>query len=418
MRAFLLTSLAFVGLIASACSSSPSAGDGVSVTIAAAQGGTVTSLNGFLTLEIPPGALDEDTQISITSAEPDDLPDSLRQLADPEMIYQLQPDGLRFNQAVTVTIDIPTDAFPAPESEEGIPIYALLTQDSEGDAEILLELEMTVSMAEGTGTISAKLEHFSWVVGQIRSMKVSISDMGNLDVGIMVLSASGAFNIAAPDGDQIIDLNGTYLTDGPIIIDSTASPNIDFVTELDPGEDTLDTFSLTCLAPGTGIYTLQATAKFHTPGADPAGDIAVTIYITGDVQCTVPTPTPTPTLLPPLPPVPVPTHTPTPTPVETSFRARGVYSDGDGGCGYPTSFVSNLDIELYDFTIIIHQPITGDWNMGPFDLDGSFFAFQKSPEESYDGIIDLNTLIITAINIYTDSNGCTSQWTVVITPIE
>ena len=58
--------------------------------IRADEGGSLTSADGALTLEIPPGALAEDTRISIREVDPDDLPDEIAGVGE-GMGYELEP---------------------------------------------------------------------------------------------------------------------------------------------------------------------------------------------------------------------------------------------------------------------------------------------------------------------------------------
>jgi len=76
------------------------------VLVPAEEGGTVTSDDGNLTLEIPAGALDSDTEIAVSYAESEELPESLREIEGAGPGYHLQPDGLTFNDPVTVSLDL------------------------------------------------------------------------------------------------------------------------------------------------------------------------------------------------------------------------------------------------------------------------------------------------------------------------
>ncbi len=64
----------------------------VSMVISAEMGGTVT--NGYVSLYFPPGALNEDTEITI------DMP------RYPEAMVELGPHGIEFNKNVTMTLPL------------------------------------------------------------------------------------------------------------------------------------------------------------------------------------------------------------------------------------------------------------------------------------------------------------------------
>ncbi len=99
-----LTALAMVGL-GSACSgdddsSGPTAetqADEVEVDVSAEDGGTVEDEAGTLELDIPPGALADDTTITL---------ETLAQEDDTEApVYEFGPDGLEFEEPVTLSIE-------------------------------------------------------------------------------------------------------------------------------------------------------------------------------------------------------------------------------------------------------------------------------------------------------------------------
>ena len=139
---------------------------------------------------------------------------------------------------------------------------------------------------------------------------------------------------------------------------------------------------------------------------------------------TPPAVTPTPGVVPPTAtPAATATPTATPTPATTTgpFLTPGVYYvhmiySGRGDCGYPTSFEDDLTITVqFGSTIRITQRSTGDSNTGTLAADGSFTASQSDPPESYTGQLNKDGSG-QAVNIYTDSAGCTSTWQVVWAP--
>lgn len=80
-------------------------GEVVSVDVSAADGGEVTS--GDATLDIPPGALPEDTTITVAEVETAGLPD-LGSIAS--VVYDFGPDGLQFLSPATLEIAVPAAA--------------------------------------------------------------------------------------------------------------------------------------------------------------------------------------------------------------------------------------------------------------------------------------------------------------------
>lgn len=116
-------------------------------------GGDITSKDQLLTLTIPAGALDSETEIAIAELSGDDIP---AELQDPTVrkVYDLQPNGLEF--ALPATVEVRTMGSPAPPG--GAPLIGLVSE-SGGELELLGPLENTV---DDTGIVArAPINHFS-----------------------------------------------------------------------------------------------------------------------------------------------------------------------------------------------------------------------------------------------------------------
>jgi hypothetical protein len=72
--------------------SQPSLASAVSTVVSADNGGVVA--NRFVSLEFPPGALNEDTEITIEMPDPS------------KMIFEFGPHGIQFNKPVVMTVDL------------------------------------------------------------------------------------------------------------------------------------------------------------------------------------------------------------------------------------------------------------------------------------------------------------------------
>ena len=143
-----LTWICFIVLITfafSACDENGgNGGSGVSEVIGP-DGGTITSLDGRLTLTFPPGALSEDTEIIITDvkggearAENDGL--------EPQFTYNLEPDGIEFD--VPVIASFLTDETPAQGDGSISTEAALLFTSSNEQTEPLENLTQEVNADE------------------------------------------------------------------------------------------------------------------------------------------------------------------------------------------------------------------------------------------------------------------------------
>ena len=129
----------------------PDASAPTGTVVSAADGGTVTSPDGVLTLKFPPGALAEDTPISITIEAGDD-----------GTVYRFAPDGLAFLQPVELSATIPHAPDESTDlSFAGFPIF--LTSD-DGVTSEGLDATFEFDAAAGQLLLSSNIEHFSAIV--------------------------------------------------------------------------------------------------------------------------------------------------------------------------------------------------------------------------------------------------------------
>ena len=172
-RLFLLSALTAFALILSACRGdggsavTPIPTEGATATPVEDEGRTVTSDDGKLTLEIPPGALDEEIAISITAVPLEELPEELHLLRGAGTGYRLEPDGLTFSKPVTVTLELKRDELED-EPTDGISAYGLVSFTTDGERELLDELRTEASLGDDTVVVRGELSHFSWL-GRTRS---------------------------------------------------------------------------------------------------------------------------------------------------------------------------------------------------------------------------------------------------------
>lgn len=138
----------FLVLVVAACGDDGSS-EGVGTRIGP-DGGAVTSVDGLLTLTVPPSALDETVEITVTSGSAADLPE----LSEEDLVtgvYELAPPGLEF--AVPVVLEI------SAEVGEELPIPLLVVFGDDG--EVSVATDQTVSVEAGVATISGAISHFS-----------------------------------------------------------------------------------------------------------------------------------------------------------------------------------------------------------------------------------------------------------------
>lgn len=141
--------------------------------IKAAEGGTVKSADNNVTLQIPPGALAQDTAVTIEAITKDQLPAALksRETIKPPY-YRLLPEGLTFAKPVQLKVLLPGIKPPA-DKASAMPPSAIVTYSAAKGMEPLggwytgeaprpeqkLELDPDTNTLSVTGTLT----HFSCV---------------------------------------------------------------------------------------------------------------------------------------------------------------------------------------------------------------------------------------------------------------
>ncbi len=115
------------------------------------EGGIVTSDNGEVTLDIPTGALNVPTSISITK--------------NVSGGWELLPDGLTFNTPITATFRLPeTPLLPDGSVRTGLPVMLV---SSGGETEVPSQQILTLDADTNEASISMPLSHFSSVTQEL-----------------------------------------------------------------------------------------------------------------------------------------------------------------------------------------------------------------------------------------------------------
>lgn len=348
-RLAILLSFLAIASFAIGCGSGGGA-DGTFVV--ASEGGTVTSDDGNLTIEIPPGALTEDTEIAVISIPVEEAPEQLRALASSDTAYGLKPEGLEFEIPAVAQLRVDPDS--ADNGTKTIPAYALFIQGKDSPAELLHELETDATSEDGSVLVTGQLSHFSYLIQyepelevilekRPRQMLVGTRDVISVEARNTHVTYGSMFGI--PEAlVTITGLNATFFTTGPLVIDRVVGDgcqgtrcDLGFASSL--GD--LSTFltgavvTIRCGAVGLASYNIIGSgmtevlfpmqrAREHDRTIGP-----YRILLGQVIECVAPTPTPTPTPTPspedtiseptptptpPPPPPPQPTPTPTPQP--------------------------------------------------------------------------------------------------------
>jgi hypothetical protein len=293
--------------------------------VSAASGGVVLSDEGSLRLDIPAGALEEDTEIGISVVSFEEWPEGIS-LNGP--VYRLEPAGLAFQQPITVRLEIDQERLQADALEEGIPLFWLAVQNNDGELEELENGLMEVSLDDGVVVVQAEINHFSLVylvkVDTFLEVKLSIviprkqplASEFFVDVGVWSQHKDSGISTL-----QFINLKGELFAYGPlsirnVYINSPAvirSDRVDMqLTSLLTGQRyTSNSANMWCERPGVGSYSLQVTATEHDT-LNQVPDSPRNIILSATVECIAATVTPVGIAPEPLPPVSISTDTPLP----------------------------------------------------------------------------------------------------------
>ena len=316
-------------------------GGGSSTATIGPEGGTITSSDGRLTLTFPPGALSEDTEITIRKIDPNDLPPEFDGL-DPELAYLLEPDGIVF--AVPVTASLMLDEEPVQEDGTLQTEGALLLTSSDGELEVLENLTQDVDGGADTTTVSGELSHFTLLV----QFRYGIA--GGV-IGVPDVIAPGEiFNVEAfveppQKSGPALTVNPVTYRDDSILQIKCLEDNCEVKLDLTtlPGLFKLE-MKYVCVEPPEGIYESEILVplKDGNPNDSIKVDFLAIFNFSKPVKCPSASPSPTPTATPPPTPPPPPTPTPTPTPSPSptptpmSCPLSGTYSSVSAGCGINT----------------------------------------------------------------------------------
>ena len=302
----------------------------VTAAISAEKGGSITSADGKLTLEIPPDALAKDTRVSVAGVATEDLPPVLREFA-PSAAYRLEPDGLGFSAPVTVQLKLdPDERRPS----GGVVAHLLFTLGPTGELEFLDDVETRVSLADGQTVVSGQMRHFSWLIRTDGYLEVKLDQIEPRERTVgdpFVVRAEVRPLAPISRGEGFSGLRSRLAVGGAVGLDFTIDPIFQDVKQaprFQYPQYMEGAAILSCKEPGAGYYRLIVKALDEDTtivdfmqlffGAEVEryrmiGDpVTVDLRLDAKVTCVAPVPPPTPTSGIALPPTPTPTATPAP----------------------------------------------------------------------------------------------------------
>ncbi len=287
MKKIIAPSAAVVVILVSILGCAIGGGSGTSTeSITADEGGSVTSADGALTLEIPPGALAEDTDISIREVDPDDLPDAFADVGE-GMGYELEPEGLTFSEPVTVSLSLDPETMEA-EGGDGYEIFALLSWSETDGLEALDAMVLEISPTDGEATLQGEVDHFSFIRRTKSGIKVSLEAVSREQpVSGRFSSLLSIVNISDGVNPILSNVHGSFHAYGTVELDGSG----DFTV---PGQMEVNAFdfesgNFQCKStPGIGSYGVQVHAVITSGGAQTRSSRQVSIVLDSVVECVAP----------------------------------------------------------------------------------------------------------------------------------
>ncbi len=348
MGKYLISSFVVLFLLFNFVSCDGDGSNNVSTRTIGPEGGTIRSSDGRLTLDIPPGALSEETEITIRKVNPEDLGPEFEGF-DPDLIYELEPDGLQFMLPVNVKVEIDIETTQDGDLVSAdLPNFILLNR-FEDIVEVLENQTQNTDLDTKISTITGELNHFSLmqVVNEIPDPGNVLVQEGNGPRIVFVfnelhclVNVNESFDFRA----NLIFLIGNEANDSKIVFDINDVQVNDIHDEaislevISNGPISTREFRINqqyaCLQPGTHKFKLKVSLPYEVEVAP--GDFGIFLFdheIEKEITCVGPDPEPSP----PPPPQPTPMPTPEPTPMPTpqptpaptcAETAAGTYAPG------------------------------------------------------------------------------------------
>lgn len=179
-----LSIITVLAIFVLACGSDSGNGEPDDVIIGSGEietsGGVIRSESGDLELQIPAGALQETTEISIDVVSNDDVPEDVRNSGGSGPAWKLEPSGLTFDQPITVSVELAGSVDQDSEGLISVPSGLFFTVSEDGTAEFLEDSSVSVS-EDGKLIATASLSHFSWLVFHESVMEVRLEQIDPID---------------------------------------------------------------------------------------------------------------------------------------------------------------------------------------------------------------------------------------------
>lgn len=252
------------------------------------EGGVVSSIDGKLKLEIPPGALKTPQQIFIETRPAKEFSEEFLSSFEVQNKYLLQPEGLRFDQPVTATLQVDggTKVFNTGRGEDTdgdgkidvssptkiLSDFRFLTLQSEGDQISLpQDQKLLVAADQATVFLQGKIVHFSEIF-DVRPINASITvDFTGVPDQIPMGSGFSSTVTVAQSSDSNFEAGQVFLSSNPgapVSATGSLGGGRKLLGSLSPGNPNLSSRDrYVCRSEGKGTY--QATVTFEQTNLTP-----------------------------------------------------------------------------------------------------------------------------------------------------
>jgi hypothetical protein len=149
--------------------------------ISAVQGGSIASNDGNIAIAIPPGALTEDTTVSISVLSEDEWTDDIKNLDPVGPVYNLEADEATFQEPVTVKLAVDSSLYVIENDKIQVTVPMLYSINSTSQPESLQDMRMVVDPEEVY--ILGNTTHFSPLIERRGSVKITLTPRGGVPGG-------------------------------------------------------------------------------------------------------------------------------------------------------------------------------------------------------------------------------------------
>jgi len=233
-------------------------GCGNGITTIGPEGGTVTTSDGRFTLEIPPGALEEELEIKLDLIASDQNSKTNLQEEGEEddsgsfLIYEAQPDGLEFLIPAIFSGDV-TDI----SNNDGNNINVMLGFNvTDETTEELGEQTYNVDTSNGNATYTAEVTHFSSLLLLNGTIKIEHSTVPSMKPANSILVDFNVKVTELPNGfSEILSVVYSDFSSPMVLYNGKQTPFNLSETIDGTGHETTQPYD--CGNPGSGIFSID-----------------------------------------------------------------------------------------------------------------------------------------------------------------